>query len=65
MHAGRTAKPVVETISHDRPVKRGHGSVVTTVEPDAVDGNDATGDPPVERAVRQLRQDLAAGLRNG
>jgi hypothetical protein len=45
-------------------VNPGGGSAVTPAEPKAVDGNDATRDPPVERAVRQLREELAAGLRN-
>ena len=64
LHAGRTTKPVVETLSRNHPVNPGGGSEVTPAEPKAVDGNDATRDPPVERAVRQLRQELAAGLRN-
>ena len=62
--AGRTTKPVVETLSRNHPVNPGGGSEVTPAEPKAVDGNDATRDPPVERAVRQLREELAAGLRN-
>ena len=64
LHAGRTTKPVVETLSRNHPVNPGGGSEVTPAEPKAVDGNDATRDPPVERAVRQLREELAAGLRN-
>jgi hypothetical protein len=65
VHAGRTTKPPVRTISRDRLVKPRRGSAVTPAEPDAVDGDGATRDPAVERAVRQLRQELAAGLRNG
>ena len=65
VHAGGTTKPVVKTISRDRLVKPRRGSAVTPVEPDAVSSDDATRDSPVERAVRQLRQELAAGLRNG
>ena len=65
VHAGRTTKPVVKAVSRDCLVKPRRGSAVTPVEPDAVDGNGATPDPAVERAVRQLRQELAAGLRNG
>ena len=65
VHAGRTSKAVVETVSRDRLVRRKRGSAVTLVEPDAVDGGDGAGDPVVDRAVRQLRQELAAGLRNG
>lgn len=64
LHAGRTTKPVVETLSRNHPVNPGGGSAVTPAEPKAVDGNDATRDPPVQRAVRQLREELAAGLRN-
>ena len=63
-HADRTTKPVVTTLTRNHPVNPTHGSAVTPAEPKAVDGNDATRDPPVERAVRQLRQELAAGLRN-
>jgi hypothetical protein len=65
VHAGRTTKPAVNTLSRDRLVKPRPGSAVTPVGPEAVDGDDAIGDPAVERAVRQLRQELAAGLRNG
>ena len=64
LHADRTTKPVVKTLSRNRPVKPGRGFTVTPAEPNAVDDNDATRDPAVERAVRQLRQELAAGLRN-
>jgi hypothetical protein len=64
LHADRTTMPVVKTLSRNRPVKPGRGSTVTPAEPDAVGGNGATRDPAVERAVRQLRQELAAGLRN-
>ena len=64
LHADRTTKPVVKTVSRNHPVNPSGGSAVTPAEPKAVDGNDATRDPPVERAVRQLRQELAAGLRN-
>ena len=64
LHADRTTKPVVETLSRDHPVNPAGGSAVAPAEPKAVDDNDATRDPPVERAVRQLREELAAGLRN-
>ena len=57
--------PVVKTISRDRLVRPRRGSAVTPAEPDAVEGDVATRDSPVERAVRQLRQELAAGLRSG
>jgi hypothetical protein len=63
LRAGRTAPPVVKTLSHARPVKPTSGSAVTLAEPNVVDGDDATQDTQVERAVRQLRQELAAGLR--
>jgi hypothetical protein len=64
LHADRTTRPVVKTLSRNHPVNPTRGSAVTPAEPNAVDDNDATWDPPVERAVRQLRQELAAGLRN-
>ena len=57
--------PVVKTVSRDRLVKPRRGSAVTPVEPEAVSSDDATRDSPVERAVRQVRQELAAGLRTG
>jgi hypothetical protein len=57
--------PVVKTTTRNRAVKPRRGSAVTPVEPDAVHGSDASGDSPVDRAVRQLRQELAAGLRSG
>ena len=65
VHAGPTTKPVVKAISRDRLVKPRRGRAVRPAEPDAVDGDGATRNPAVERAVRQLRQELAAGLRNG
>ena len=65
VHAGRRTQPVVNTTSRDHLVKPRRGSAVTPVERDAVSGDDATRDSPAERAVRQLRQELAAGLRNG
>ena len=64
VHAGRATKPVVETVSRNHPVSPRGGSAVAPAQPKAVEDNDATRDPPVERAVRQLRQELAAGLRN-
>jgi hypothetical protein len=64
LHAGCTTQPVVETLSRNHPVNARGGCAVAPAEPEAVDGNDAVRDPPVERAVRQLRQELAAGLRN-
>ena len=63
--AGGTTKPGIETLSRNRPVKPRRGSEVTAAEPNAMDGNHATQDPPVQRAIHQLRQELAAGLRNG
>ena len=65
VNAGRATEPTVKTVSRSHSVNPGGGSAVTPTEPVAADGNDATRDPPVERAVRQLRQELAAGLRNG
>ena len=65
VHAGRTTKAAVNTLSRDRLVKPRRGSAVTPVGPEAVGGDDAIRDPAVERAVCQLRQELAAGLRNG
>ena len=79
LHADRTTKPVVKTLSRNHPVNpsggsaagrampapRIRGSAVTPAEPKAMGDSDATRDPAVERAVRQLRQELAAGLRNG
>ena len=65
LQAGRTTKPGIRTLSRDRPVKPRRGSAVTPAEPNAVDGNHATQDAAVKRAIRQLRQELAAGLRNG
>ena len=64
-HADRAAKPVVKTLSRNHPVNPRRGSAVTPAEPKAMGDSDATRDPAVERAVRQLRQELAAGLRNG
>jgi hypothetical protein len=65
LHAGRKTKPVVKTVSGNRPVKSGRGSAVAAAEPKAVAGDDAVRDSLVGRAVRELRQALAAGLRNG
>jgi len=65
VHADRTTKPAVNTVSRDRLVKPGRASAVSLAEPESVGGDDVIGDPAVERAVRQLRQELAAGLRNG
>ena len=65
LHAGRTTKPVVATLSRNHPVDPSGDSAVMPSEPKALDDDDATRDPPVERAIRQLRQELAAGLRNG
>ena len=64
VHAGRTTKPV-KTVSRDRLVQPGRGSAVMPLEPEVVDGSDGAGDRVVERVVRQLRQELAAGLRTG
>jgi hypothetical protein len=65
VHADRTTKPAGNTVSRDRLVKPRRGLAVSLVEPESVAGDDVIGDPAVERAVRQLRQELAAGLRNG
>jgi hypothetical protein len=62
-HAGRRAKPAVKIVGRGDPVQQTSGSAVTLTEPNAVGGDDATQDPPVERAIRRLRQELAAGLR--
>ena len=61
--AGRRAKPAVKIVDRGVPVKPTSGSAVTLTEPNAVGGDDATQDLPVERAIRRLRQELAAGLR--
>ncbi|MBV8713419.1 MAG: hypothetical protein JOY56_16640 [Solirubrobacterales bacterium] len=65
LHPGHTTKPVARVLGRDPVVEPKRGSALTRAEPNAVNGNDDTRDPPVERAVRQLRQELAAGLRNG
>jgi hypothetical protein len=65
LHGGRTTKPVVNTVRRSGPVKAGSGSAVALSEPNAAVGDDATQDAPVDRAIRQLRQELAAGLRCG
>ena len=65
LHAGGTTKPGIETLSRNRQVKPRRASAVTPAEPNAVDGHHATQDVPVQRAIHQLRQELAAGLRNG
>ncbi len=63
--AGRATEPVVKATSRNRLVKPRRGSAVTPVERDAVEVDGATRGSPVDRAVRQLRQELAAGLRSG
>lgn len=63
--AGCTTTSGIKTLSGNPPVMPSRGSAVTPAEPDAVDGIDATQDAAVKRAVRQLRQELAAGLRKG
>jgi hypothetical protein len=65
LHAGRTAKPVVKTLSRSDPVKPSGASAVTLAQPNSADGDDATPDTPVERIIHQVRQELAAGLRAG
>ena len=65
LRPARTTKPGVKTLSRRTSVKPRRAAAVTPAEPDAVDGHDATQDTPAERAIRQLRQELAAGLRNG
>ncbi|HYB30890.1 MAG TPA: hypothetical protein VEF89_30120 [Solirubrobacteraceae bacterium] len=65
VRADRTTEAAVNTVSRDRLVKPGRTSAVSLVEPESVGGDDVIGDSAVERAVRQLRQELAAGLRNG
>jgi hypothetical protein len=64
-NAGRTTTSGIKTLGGNPPVRPSRGSAVTPAEPDAVDGNDAAQDAAVKRAVGQLRQELAAGLRNG
>jgi hypothetical protein len=64
-HGARMAKPIVNTVGVSGPVKAGSGSAVALSEPNAVDGDDAIRDAPVDRVIRQLRQELAAGLRGG
>lgn len=63
-NAGRTTTSGIKTLSGNHPVMPSRGSEVTPAERSAVDGNDAVQDAAVKRAVRQLRQELAAGLRN-
>jgi len=63
LHAGRTARPVVKTLGRGGPVKPSGCSAAAVAEPNALDGDDATQDAAVERANRQLRQELAVGLR--
>ena len=65
LSAGRTTTSGIKTLSGNPPVKPSRGSAVTPAEANAVDGNDAAQDAAVRRAVGQLRQELAAGLRNG
>jgi hypothetical protein len=65
LHGGRMAKPIINTVGRSGPVNAGSGSAVALSEPHAVDGDDAIQDAPVDRAIRQLRQELAAGLRGG
>ena len=65
LHSGRTAKPVVNTLSRSAPVNPASGSAVARSGPNVVDGDDAIQDAPVDRAIRQLRQELTAGLRGG
>jgi hypothetical protein len=63
--AGATARPVVTTGGRRGPARATSGSVVAVAvaQPGAATGGDATQDAAVERAVHQLRQELAAGLR--
>ena len=49
LHADRTTKPVVTTLSRNHPVNPSGAAAVTPAEPKAVDGNDATRDRPVDR----------------
>jgi hypothetical protein len=64
LNVGRITASGIKTLSGNPPVKPSRGLPVTPAEPTAVAGNDATQDAAVKRAVRQLRQELAAGLRN-
>ena len=61
--AGRTAKPTMKIVGRGDPVKPTSGSKATLTHPNTLGGDDALQYPPVERAIRQLRQELAAGLR--
>ena len=63
LHARHTAKPAVTPFGGADPIKPSSGSKVTLTEPNAAGGDHATQDASVERAIRQLRQELAAGLR--
>jgi hypothetical protein len=62
-HAGRKAKPAVNGVDRRDLVRPTSNSGFTLTEPIAAGADGWTQDPPVERAIRQLRQELAAGLR--
>jgi hypothetical protein len=62
-HAGRKAKPAVNSVGRGDRVRPTSSSAVPPTEPSAAGGDNSTQDPPVERAIRQLRQELAASLR--
>jgi hypothetical protein len=62
-HAGRKAKPAVNIVGRGDLVRPTSSSAITLTEPKAPGADHSTQDPPVERAIRQLRQELAAGLR--
>jgi hypothetical protein len=61
--AGATARPVVTTAGRRGRARPGSGSGGAIAQASAVPGEHATQNAAVERAVRQLRQELAAGLR--
>ncbi|MBV9680354.1 MAG: hypothetical protein JO046_01080 [Solirubrobacterales bacterium] len=62
-HAGPATKPAVKIVGRGDPVKPTSGGAITLTGPNPVGSDYATQDAPVERAIRQLRQELAAGLR--
>ena len=60
---GGTARRVVATVGSRGRARPRSGSAVAIAHAGAAVGADATQEAAVERAVRQLRQELAAGLR--
>ena len=62
-HAGRNAKAAVNSVGRGDLVRPTSSSAITPTKPNAAGPDDSTQHPPVDRAIRQLRQELAAGLR--